>query len=87
MGDINEDKAIRATYEEAIGFLDKSMRGKVRNIFDDPADGSTVIAEVVGASIWLECATETVAFIFGTTSSQIKRDMLKFREEGNDYDR
>ena len=84
MGEIIEDKAIRATYEEAIGFLDNSMKGKVRNIFDDPADGSAVIAEIVGTSIWLECATETVAFVFGTTGRQIKSDMLKFREEHHD---
>ena len=84
MGEINEDKAIRATYEEAIGFLDKSMRGKVRDIFDNPADGSTMTAKIVGTSIWVECAAETVAFVFGTTVSQIKSDMLKFRDEHHD---
>ncbi|MEY8460113.1 hypothetical protein AALA69_03165 [Eggerthellaceae bacterium 24-137] len=76
---LNESKAITASYDEAVKFLDDMMKKQFDELEGDAKDGSAqmMLARLAMSAKEASGAVKAVAFVFGVTEAQVNFDIVK----------
>lgn len=81
MNEINQDKAIKATYEDAIRYLDRAVREGAKEVTDRSEGAEGLLAGLVYESVQMGGAIRAVAFCYGVSETQVSADLIRMKGE------